>query len=151
MRGSSVSSPWRMSEFKFTPHIKLLCKKLNDQNKKTFIVSNQPDIARGNLPLEVLHSIDSLIFNELSIKNISYCIHDDSDNCKCRKPKPGLIDSYIKEYGLIRSECVMIGDSSKDIEAAIGANIDSIFLETSYNHLEKDIICTKINSITELL
>ena len=69
----------------------------------------------------------------LSFKEIFVCTHDDEDNCSCRKPKPGMILEAISTNNLKYNECIMIGDSLKDIEAANSAGIDALLLDTSYN------------------
>ena len=69
----------------------------------------------------------------LDFEEIFVCMHDDDDNCKCRKPKPGMILDAISKYNLFHEECIMIGDSVKDLKAANAAGIDAFLLDTNYN------------------
>ena len=103
MRDSVVSSPRSIDEFKFRSEIKEFVTALQKQNKKIFVVSNQPDIARKKLTEENLELMTDLIRNELKINQISYCKHDNSDNCKCRKPLPGMLNHYLEIYNLSKS------------------------------------------------
>ena len=152
MRDSVVSSPRSIDEFKFRSEIKEFVTALQKQNKKIFVVSNQPDIARKKLTEENLELMTDLIRNELKINQISYCKHDNSDNCKCRKPLPGMLNHYLEIYNLSKSQSVMIGDSIKDIEAAKGAGIRAFLLETNYNKdVKKSVECTHISNLRELL
>ena len=66
-------------------------------------------------------------------KKIIFCPHDDDDKCTCRKPLPGMINTIIKEYDLNRDECLLIGDSHKDMLAAKSAKIEAVLLKTNYN------------------
>lgn len=151
MRGSVVSSPRNIAEFVFKDQIKEFIHELSNRNKRIFIVSNQPDIARGKLLKSDLQKMSNLIRDQLGINDISYCIHDDSDNCECRKPKPGMIEAKIKKLNLCREDCVMIGDSYKDVYAAINAGIDSFYLKTSYNEYKKNVQCFYINSLIDII
>ena len=76
-----------------------------------------------------------LIKQKLNITEISYCMHDDRDNCNC-EASSRLIINYIKKYKLLKSKSVIIGDSYKDVEAGLNAGINSLLLATNYN---KDI------------
>lgn len=140
IRGSIVSSPRTIKEFKFRDEIKEFIKKLQSQNKKIFVVSNQPDIARKKLTEKNLQLMTDLIKKELKISEIRYCKHDNEDGCDCRKPLPGLINYYLKKFNLSKSKSVMIGDSFKDINAAKNAGIKPILLETNYNKKQKKSI-----------
>ena len=35
--------------------------------------------------------MNNYILTELGVDEIKCCFHDDSENCLCRKPKPGMI------------------------------------------------------------
>jgi D-glycero-D-manno-heptose 1,7-bisphosphate phosphatase len=63
----------------------------------------------------------------------SYCIHDDRDQCPCRKPKPGMILDLVRTYGLNKEKALLIGDSGKDIEAGRAAGVRTMLLRTDYN------------------
>ena len=108
MRDSVVSSPRSIDEFKFRSEIKEFVTALQKQNKKIFVVSNQPDIARKKLTEENLKLMTDLIRNELKINHISYCKHDNSDHCKCRTPLPGMLNHYLEIYNLSKSQSIII-------------------------------------------
>ncbi len=152
MRDEIVSSPRTLDEFQFTDHIFEFVESLHKEKKEIFVVSNQPDIARKKMDISELNKMTKKIEEELKIENIAYCIHDDEDCCNCRKPKPGLINNFMKEFNLISAESILIGDSHKDIEAAKNANISSILLSTYYNsYIENSIEYTHISSLKDLL
>ncbi|MDY0131100.1 MAG: D-glycero-beta-D-manno-heptose 1,7-bisphosphate 7-phosphatase [Desulforegulaceae bacterium] len=93
-----------------------------------FTITNQSVIGRKMVTMDGLRQIfdkmlDSVKENQGEIKEIFFCPHIPSDNCQCRKPKPGLFFQAKDKYNLDLSNSVMIGDSSKDIIAAENANI----------------------------
>ena len=137
-RDGIVSSPWGINEFKFLDESQNFLSELSKSGKKLFVASNQPDIKRKNLPLQELEKMNELIKLRYKIIEIFICPHDDNDNCTCRKPLPGMLNSILKKYNLKHTQTCMIGDSKKDVEAAYNAKIDSFFYDTSYNKLNVD-------------
>ena len=55
------------------------------------------------------------------ILDIFICPHRPEDNCLCRKPLPGLIESARRKYSFDPEQTWFIGDSKRDIEAAQAA------------------------------
>ncbi len=51
--------------------------------------------------------------------------------------KKRLITKAIDEYGLNKSECIMIGDTEYDIEGAVGAGVDSIAVTYGYGNVKR--------------
>ena len=48
--------------------------------------------------------------DELMIDDVFYCIHDDLDYCRCRKPKPGLILKAAEKWNI---DLVMVATFSE--------------------------------------
>lgn len=148
LRNGVVSSPRLLEEFKFRDDFLEFAKEI-DKNYNFFLVTNQPDIKRKLLKLSDLKKMHDKLMDVLSFKEIFVCTHDDEDNCSCRKPKPGMILEAISKNNLKYNECIMIGDSMKDIEAANSAGIAALLLDTSYNkHISFN---SKIKSLTSLI
>src|SRR5690606_27914891 len=53
------------------------------------------------------------------ISAIFYCPHAPEDNCKCRKPKPGLLDAIEAEFNISAAGVPFIGDTLRDLQAGI--------------------------------
>src|SRR5690349_1452719 len=60
--------------------------------------TNQPDVARGKTPRELVESINAKVMQVCALDEIRVCYHDDHDNCHCRKPLPGLIIEAANEH-----------------------------------------------------
>lgn len=88
------------------------------------VATNQSGIARGyfNLAtLEAMHDKMRKLVEDAGgkIDYIAYCPHGPEDSCECRKPKPGLFNQIKAHFGLKDfSNCLSIGDSLRDLEAA---------------------------------
>jgi D-glycero-D-manno-heptose 1,7-bisphosphate phosphatase len=101
---------------------------------RLFAASNQPDIRRGNLTVDVLEGMTDLIRNEFpKIEEIVYCCHDDADKCSCRKPKPGLLIGLRDKYNLASDKTYFVGDSRRDILAGAELGFRTVFLAAGYN------------------
>ena len=95
---------------------------LNASGFNVLIATNQSGIARGLYDAQVLDLIHKKLMEELAlvggyITEIFYCPHHPYDQCRCRKPKPGLLLQMSKKYPINLSETYFIGDSLRDIEA----------------------------------
>lgn len=149
IRDSIVSSPRSMSEFIIRDDFHQFISNLETERHKFFVVTNQPDISRNLLDIDDLNKMHEMIYTLFPIVEIVFCGHDDINNCSCRKPKPGMINRIISDHSLKREECIMIGDSSKDIIAAERAGIDKIFLKTTYNQIHNTV--DKVSKLVSLL
>lgn len=115
---------------------------LKESGYRLILVSNQPGIARGNLSDNMLGQIHAKMQSDLKqetgyqIDAIYYCPHNWDDGCECRKPKSGMLYQAQKDYSLNLSECVLIGDDDRDIEAGENAGCKCIKVTRQYNLLQ---------------
>lgn len=126
-------SPRRFEEFDFLPGIEQFVKELKEAGYLRVVVTNQPDLARGRLEKDDLDKMHDLIGRRLQVDGIYACLHDDGDNCGCRKPKPGLLHRAAREWDIDLSRSFMLGDTWRDVEAGKGAGCRTILLQTPYN------------------
>jgi HAD superfamily hydrolase (TIGR01662 family) len=73
---------------------------------KVFAFTNQYRISRGEASLDDFN----IQFEKFGFDKAYICPHEIEDNCKCRKPKTGMLRQAAKEYDLDLSRCVVIGD-----------------------------------------
>lgn len=98
-----------------------------------FVVTNQPEIARGTLRRDDLEEMHRFLSESLPIDKIYVCMHDDEDRCDCRKPKPGLILQAAKEWNIDLGASYMIGDRWKDVEAGARAGCTTILVKGPFS------------------
>tara|TARA_B100001989_G_scaffold237181_1_gene199650 strand:- start:1460 stop:1999 length:540 start_codon:yes stop_codon:yes gene_type:complete len=87
------------------------------------IATNQSGIGRGLFDLKTLNNIHAKMIKLIEekggqIPNIKFCPHLPSDNCNCRKPKPGMYLELATELKISLCETIVVGDSLRDLEAA---------------------------------
>ncbi|MGC9309206.1 MAG: D-glycero-alpha-D-manno-heptose-1,7-bisphosphate 7-phosphatase [Candidatus Nanoarchaeia archaeon] len=133
---------------------------LQDKNYKLIIISNQPWISKNKLTKQEVEQIFSNLINKLNKQGIKildyfYCPHQSSDNCNCKKPKPGLIHQAINKYNIDLNHSYIIGDMDSDIALAKNLGIPSILVLTGrgrdFMHLSSDYVIENINQVKEIL
>jgi D-glycero-D-manno-heptose 1,7-bisphosphate phosphatase len=127
------SSPWNIEEFKFMPGLEKPLEKLSKMGYFLFVISNQPDMSRGFIKKSTTERINQIIYEKLPIDDIVVCPHDDHHNCRCRKPKPGMILDLCKKWDVDPNKSLLIGDNWKDITAGKKAGCKTIILDKPYN------------------
>ena len=99
------------------------------------ICSNQAGVARGKLSGADLDAIDAKMANVLSasgtrLNAVHYCPHQPSDACECRKPQPGMLLAAMQELGIPAEETLFVGDSLRDVQAALAAHCQPVLVRT---------------------
>ena len=105
------------------------------------IITNQSAISRKLLSVETLNKIHEKLQSYLekygtSFDGVYFCPHIPSENCECRKPKPGLIIQAVTDFKIDLSQSYMIGNSETDLQAARNAGCNGILLKKNQTLLE---------------
>lgn len=125
------------SQFKFIPNAKTAIKLLTKNNFHIIVVTNQPIVSSNQITTRKLNSIHKRMKYEIRhskgrILHVYHCPHSPDSTCSCRKPRPGLIQTAIKEYNIDTSTSYMIGDRESDILAGKNSNIKTILVLSGY-------------------
>lgn len=79
---------------------------------------------------EQLGKMDEAIHSSLpNIKSINYCLHQETENCPCRKPKIGLANLVCGNGDMDCDTTFIIGDSWRDVAFGISLNIRVLLIE----------------------
>ncbi len=97
---------------------------LNRAGVKVAVATNQSGIARGLFATDTLDAIHIRMQTELAavggqIDHLVYCPHGPDEGCVCRKPEPGLYHQIAAYFGCSLSGVPVIGDSARDLAAAV--------------------------------
>ena len=95
------------------------------------VATNQPDVARGTQTRAELEAINDVLRAALPLDDVFTCLHS-GDGCECRKPKPGLLLEGAARYGLTLTDCFMIGDRWRDMDAAAAAGVTGVWIDYGY-------------------
>ena len=106
---------------------------LNRSGRRVIVVTNQRGIALGLMTEADLARVHDHLRAELTLYGahldaIYFCPHD-RDQCICRKPAIGMIDSAFRDFaGASPQNSALIGDSLSDIECGRNARMPTIFV-----------------------
>jgi len=78
---------------------------------------------------EVLDAMHVRLQRDLAVTDVAVCLHDDADECRCRKPKPGMLLRLAGCWNVALNKSVMIGDSWRDVEAGRAAGCTTILID----------------------
>jgi D-glycero-D-manno-heptose 1,7-bisphosphate phosphatase len=141
--------PKSLSELEIIPGAQDGLSLLKENGFFLVVITNQPDVARGLVTKSSVDDINERLLNELPIDSVKTCYHDDSDNCLCRKPRPGAIIDAAKEFDIDLAASYMVGDRWRDIEAGGRAGCRTIFIDYGYNEFRPLVPDFVVDSLPE--
>ena len=126
----------KIEDFEFIDGVFKICQYLNMLGYKIIVITNQSGISRGyynETDFEILSNwmVDEFKKNDIKILDIFHCPHLPDSNCKCRKPKPGMLLAAKDKYNIDMQNSWLIGDKEDDIIAANNSDITNTILVKS--------------------
>lgn len=108
---------------------------------KLIMVTNQSGIGRGYLTEKKLLKIHKYIQDKLHKQSVAfdaifYCKHIPDDNCRCRKPRTGMVDAAAKMFNLDLKNSYVIGDHVNDFLLAKNMGGKGVFVLTGHGKEE---------------
>lgn len=119
------------------------------QGLALIVVTNQSGIARGLFSEADYHTLEQhmrAVFAAEGVffTGIYHCPHHPYGNvpeftqdCACRKPKPGMILQAGQQHGIDLAHSIMVGDKQSDVDAARAAGVGKQYLVGGCNTLYK--------------
>ncbi|MEE4302371.1 MAG: D-glycero-beta-D-manno-heptose 1,7-bisphosphate 7-phosphatase [Pseudomonadales bacterium] len=109
--------------------------RLSSAGIRVAIATNQSGLARGLFDRATLDAIHDHMRTQVraaggEITYIAFCPHRPGDGCACRKPQPGLLQQIGRELGMSLRGVPFVGDSARDLEAAVAAGCDPVLVRT---------------------
>ena len=135
--------PRSLDEFTILPGVLDGLQRFRSKGYLNIIVTNQPDIANGLTTRGLVQQFHAVIKTKLPIDHIYMCDHASGADCRCRKPRTGMIDDAVKAFNIVLSESAIIGDRWKDIECGHAAGITKRYF-IDYNYDERKPACDYI-------
>jgi D-glycero-D-manno-heptose 1,7-bisphosphate phosphatase len=117
---------------------------LREAGWKIVVVSNQGAVAKGLITEEELAGINERMLMMLGAEGAQvdgvYCCphHPEGEvaayavECDCRKPKPGLLEQAARDHGLDLSQCVIVGDTPRDLQAGRAVGTRTVLVLTGH-------------------
>jgi D-glycero-D-manno-heptose 1,7-bisphosphate phosphatase len=97
------------------------------------IVTNQSAIGRGLLSPETADEINGRLLHEIEsaggrVDGVFVCPHTPQDQCRCRKPRPGLLLQAAEALSIDLSRSIVVGDALSDLQAGRAAGVGQAVL-----------------------
>ena len=127
--------------------------KLNRAGYSVVIATNQAGIERKLFNMTTLNEIHTKMYKALrevggQIKAIFYCPCLEGPACACRKPKPGMLIDIAKRFNADPASIAFIGDSLRDLQAAVSAGYQPVLVLTGNGQRTKKLPEIPANTIT---
>ncbi|MDX8409830.1 MAG: D-glycero-beta-D-manno-heptose 1,7-bisphosphate 7-phosphatase [Mariprofundales bacterium] len=102
------------------------------------VASNQSAVGRGYITSEQFAAIRTRMEQAIHdsggrLSAQAYCFHRPDEGCGCRKPQPGLLRQILAGLDCPPQHAVMIGDTPRDMEAALTAGVRPILVTSGYH------------------
>jgi D-glycero-D-manno-heptose 1,7-bisphosphate phosphatase len=149
VRDGSPRPPSSLQDLEILPSVPEALSALKAHGYCLVVVTNQPDVARGTSSRELVDSIHERLSREIDLDAILTCFHDGTDECECRKPKPGLLYRAAEEFRIDLPSSFMVGDRWRDMEAGRRAGCRTFFVDRGY---EEQMPCSydfRVESLAE--
>jgi len=116
---------------------------LSDNGDRFVIISNQSGVGRGLIEMEELREINNYIRSEfqsngINLLDIYICTDNPDNSTNRRKPGTGMFLEAAEDYDIELDQCLMIGDSERDLIPAHVLGMDSMLVMTGNGHLTVD-------------
>ena len=124
--------PASAKDLRFLPGVRERLAELKQLEVLVVCVTNQPDVARRAVTRAAVDEINAQVRAEMPLDDLLVCYHDDSDQCDCRKPRPGLLLQAAARMGIELERSYLIGDRWKDVACGAAAGCTTVFVDYGY-------------------
>lgn len=110
-------APRRVEDLRMIPGAAEALRRFADAGWLLFIVTNQPNVAKGKARLEDVEAVNDAVVRELGVPVAEsfICVHQAEDRCACRKPSPFFLQQARDRFDLDLSASWMVGDQDSDL------------------------------------
>ncbi len=131
-RDDYVASP---DEWEALPGALEAVARLNHDGWRVVLATNQSGIGRGLFDMASLNAIHAKMHRALAavggrVEAVFFCPHAPEDDCRCRKPEPGLFVQIGERFGVSLEDVAVAGNSLRHVQAGAAAGCPTHLLMT---------------------
>ena len=149
LRGGRPYPPADLARLRILPGVREACRSLREAGFLLILVTNQPDIARGKADATLVSAVHEHLRRYLRLKDVKVCPHDDSAECACRKPKPGLLLEAARDWDIDLAASYFVGDRWRDVEAGQRAGCRAMFIDYRYREKRPEAPFVSVRSLRD--
>lgn len=129
----TLDSPRRASQVVAMKDAAEFLEKIRALGFKIVVVTNQPGLSKGTLTLADLKNVNDTL--EQAVRPgkwdvLKFCPHhpEFGGECRCRKPKPGMLLEVAQLHGIDLGKSWMVGDGLVDVQAGKAAGCRTLLV-----------------------
>jgi len=112
-----------VNKVRFMPGVFAALTELTRRGFRLVMVTNQDGLGTDKFPRASFESAHTFVLEAFRAQGVEFdavfiCPHSERDGCKCRKPRTGLLEGYLREQTIERERSAVIGDRDTDLELA---------------------------------
>ena len=150
-REGSYYSPQKFNEFTIVRPLLGFVKKVKSKGYLTICISNQPDIKRLRMEIDELDKMTKELMDNYKFDDILYCLHDDDDDCSCRKPKIGLFQKAVLKWNIDLKKSFYVGDTWRDEEAGKNLGLTTFMIPSTREKQEYQNLINHLHKISSFI
>ena len=148
-RNGKGYAPRSLQELQLYPDIRSSVFRLKRLGFEVVVVTNQPDVAAGIISRAELEAINVEVVARSGVARVRVCPHAREEFCRCRKPRPGLLQAE-NEFGPVNfAESWMVGDRDSDLSAGNLAGCRTVFVNRGWRAESGLQACFAANDLGE--
>ena len=125
-------APLTLEEFTVNKKAEPALRKLKTAGFVIIVTTSQPGLSRGYQSRRELDRMHDIIRKCFPLDDLMVCPHDESDDCPCRKPAPGLFTEAAFKWHLDLERSFIISDKWQDARAARTIGATSMLLKSPW-------------------
>jgi D-glycero-D-manno-heptose 1,7-bisphosphate phosphatase len=149
VRDGKPYPPQRAEDFHLLPGVKEACDRLHNAGFLLVVVTNQPDVGRGQLDVSIVEKIHQTMCQLLPIDRVEVCFDASDQASAFRKPEPGMLYRAASELDIDLSKSYMVGDRWRDVDCGRAAGCTTIFVDRGYQEHLRQQPHFKVKNLSE--
>ncbi|HEX5411458.1 MAG TPA: HAD family hydrolase [Terriglobia bacterium] len=137
-----------ISRAKIYPYAPEAVRLLKSTGLPVIIVTNQSGVGRGYFNEELVDQVHRMVQDTLQAAGTSmdafyFCPHHPGaviekyrQECRCRKPAPGMPEQAAEQFGIDLSASYVVGDTYRDMQMGFNIGARTVLLMTGYGRGE---------------
>lgn len=116
------------------------------------VVTNQSGVGRGYMTQDDVRAVNSRVRDlGIAYDAVYYCPHRPDDDCRCRKPKPGMALDAARDFDIDLGRSIVVGDSVADVELGRAIGARTVLVRTGHGRQTETMVAVEtIDSIADL-
>jgi D-glycero-D-manno-heptose 1,7-bisphosphate phosphatase len=140
------------AELRMIPNAAAAVERLNEHGHAVAIVSNQSGVGRGLMTATDLDAVNSALKAAVAsaggkIDAVFTCTDPPWAATARRKPGPGMLQEALTQFDVAPSDAVMIGDATRDLEAAAALGIRRILVRTGKGRVTESTLPPSVQPV----